>query len=572
MNYNITVKVLNSIPRYITSIVNICVIGSQAKSDKEKRNQVIFYPNSQNCNRMEASMNKIKKILLSRIFIVGVLIIIQIIWFVNFMLNLTSESWWIQILMRGLSFFALIFVINRKDNPAYKLAWSVPILAFPIFGGLLYLMFGGKKPAIRMRTQIDHSWKRLSKEIAQDSTVLNTIESLDKKVRGQVGYIVNNSGYPVYENTQMKYYESGEVNFPDMIEALKSAEKFIFVEYFIIGEGRMWNEILEILKEKAMAGVDVRLIYDDFGCLTLLPYKYGEELAKYQIKCVVFNPVIPIFSTVMNHRDHRKIMVIDGTIGFTGGINLADEYINEKDRFGYWKDTGVRLIGDAVFSLTTMFLTTWNAFHASNDELIDFKPDPLLVEKYRTKEKENEKFGFVQPYADSPLDEESVGENVYLNIINMAEEYVYICTPYLIIDNEMVTALCLASKRGVDVRIITPNIPDKKIVFAVTQSYYEQLVEAGIKVYQFEPGFLHAKSFICDDEIATIGTINMDYRSLYLHFECGVYLYRNDVIFDMKKDFIDTMEQSILMTEEKIRRKLPMRLFQSVLRLFAPMM
>ncbi|ABX42818.1 cardiolipin synthase [Lachnoclostridium phytofermentans] len=517
-------------------------------------------------------MNKIKKILLSRIFIVSVLILIQSIWFITFMLNLTSESWWIQIVLQVMSFIALFLVINRNDNPAYKLAWSIPILLFPIFGGLLYGMLGGKKPARRMRTQIDTSWNRFSQEIKQDEEVLNTIEGLDKKVRGQVGYIVNNSGYPVYKNTNVKYYESGEENFPDMLEALRSAKKFIFVEYFIIGEGRMWNEILEILKGKAMSGVDVRLIYDDFGCLTLLPYKYGEELAKYNIKCVVFNPVKPIISAVMNHRDHRKIMVIDGNIGFTGGLNLADEYINEKDRFGYWKDTGVRLIGDAVYGLTAMFLTTWNAFYSTNDTLGNFAPELSLYQEMLDKEKQNDSLGFVQPYADSPLDEESVGENVYLNIINMAENYVYICTPYLIIDNEMMTALCLASKRGVDVRIITPNIPDKKMVFAVTQSYYVQLVKAGIKVYQFEPGFLHAKSFVCDDEIATVGTINMDYRSLYLHFECGVYMYRNNTICDIKEDFIKTMNQSIQMTEDKIKRKLPMRLFQSILRLLAPMM
>ncbi len=488
------------------------------------------------------------------------------------MLNLTSESWWIQIVLQAMSFIALILVINRNDNPAYKLAWSITILIFPIFGGLLYAMLGGKKPARRMRTQIDASWKRFSKEIKQDEEILSTIEGLDKKVRGQVGYIVNYSGYPVYGNTNVKYYESGEENFPDMLEALRSAKKFIFVEYFIIGEGRMWNEILEILKEKAMSGVDVRLIYDDFGCLTLLPYKYGEELAKYNIKCVAFNPVKPIFSAVMNHRDHRKIMVIDGTIGFTGGINLADEYINEKDRFGYWKDTGVRLIGDAVCSLTTMFLTTWDAFYLSNDTLGNFTPELSLYQEILDKENKNDSLGFVQPYADSPLDEESVGENVYLNIINMAQDYVYICTPYLIIDNEMMTALCLASKRGVDIRIITPNIPDKKLVFAVTQSYYVQLVKAGIKVYQFEPGFLHAKSFVCDDEIATVGTINMDYRSLYLHFECGVYMYRNNTIYDIKEDFIKTMNQSIQMTEDKIKRKLPMRVVQSILRLLAPMM
>ncbi len=508
---------------------------------------------------------KLKKLVFNRIIIASVLILVQMVWFSVLVLKLSNHLWWINILLQIISFIALLVVINKNYNPAYKLAWAVPIIAFPVLGGLLYILIGGKKPARRMRRKIDESWENVSRCLCQQEEVLNSIEDLDKIVRGQVGYIKNCSNFPVYSHTETKYYKSGEENFPDMLEALKNAKHYIFVEYFIIAEGTMWHQILTILKEKAKAGLDVRLIYDDFGCMNLLPFNYKEELAKYNIKCEVFNPVVPLIASVMNHRDHRKIMVIDGYIGFTGGINLADEYINEIHRFGYWKDTGIRLKGEAVHNLTVMFLTIWNSLCKTDEDFLKFKPDYYLTGSFQQD-------GYVQPYADSPLDEENVAENVYLNIINTAVNYVYLFTPYLIIDNEMMTALCLASKRGVDVRIVTPSIPDKKIVFYLTQSYYHQLVKAGIKVYQFTPGFLHAKCYICDDKIATVGTINMDYRSLYLHFECGVYLYGTSTVRSIKEDFIETMEKSFLINEKLMRHKLPMRLFQSILRLFAPIL
>jgi cardiolipin synthase A/B len=511
------------------------------------------------------TLSKLKKLVFNRIVIVFVLILVQMVWFSVLILKLSNHLWWINILLQIISFIALLVVINKNYNPAYKLAWAVPIIAFPILGGLLYMMIGGKKPSRRMRRKIDESWKKVSQCLCQREEVLNSIEGLDKIVRGQVGYIKNCSNYPVYSNTTSKYYKSGEENFPDMLEALKNAKHYIFVEYYIIAEGTMWHQILAIMKEKAMAGLDVRLIYDDFGCMNLLPYNYKEELAKYNIKCEVFNPVVPLIASVMNHRDHRKIMIIDGYIGFTGGINLADEYINEIHRFGYWKDTGIRLKGEAVNNLTVMFLTIWNSLCKTDEDFLKFKPDYYFTGSFQQD-------GYVQPYADSPLDDENVAENVYLNIINTAVNYVYLFTPYLIIDNEMMTALCLAAKRGVDVRIVTPNVPDKKIVFYVTQSYYHQLVEAGIKIYQFAPGFLHAKCYICDDKIATVGTINMDYRSLYLHFECGVYLYGASAIKTIKEDFIETIGKSVLVNERLTMRGLPMRLFQSVLRLFAPML
>lgn len=508
---------------------------------------------------------KSKKLMFNRIFIVGLLILLQIIWFVELLLNLTAQSWWINIIFTALSILAVLVVINKEDNPAYKLAWVIPILSFPLFGGLLYLLFGDKKPARKLRRKIEQADALLEGQMKQEEDILTEISAKDKRVLGQVRYLSEIVNYPIYQNTKTQYFSSGEENFPVMLEELKKAEHFIFMEYFIIQEGRMWNEILEVLKQKAKEGLDVRLLYDDFGSLTMLPYQYYKEIESYGIQCEAFNPFVPFLSVVMNNRDHRKIMVIDGHTGFTGGINLSDEYINEKERFGYWKDTGIMLKGDAVWSLTAMFLEIWNAVRPTDQKFEAYAPHRYHPESFSGE-------GYVQPYGDSPLDEETVGENVYLNLINSAQDYLYAFTPYLIIDNEMMTALCLAAKRGVDVKIVTPQIPDKKTVFCLTQSYYPQLLEAGVKIYQFTPGFIHAKCMVCDDKVATVGTINLDYRSLYLHFECGVFLYETDSVLAVKQDALETIEKSMLMTEEMMERGFFRSLWQAVLRLFAPML
>ena len=351
-----------------------------------------------------------------------------------------------------------------------------------------------------------------------------------------------------------------------MLAALESAEHFIFLEYFIIEEGHMFHQIEDILEKKVKEGVEVRLIYDDVGCIGTLPPRYYKQLQKKGIKCAAFNPFRPLLSVIMNNRDHRKIFVVDGAVGFTGGINLADEYINEVKRFGYWKDTGVRIEGEAVWSLTSMFLSMWNYIVHSTEDYSRFMPAQHQKAPF-----END--GFVQPYGDSPLDHESVGENIYLNIINRAKNYVYIFTPYLIIDHEMLTALCNAAKDGVDVRIVTPGIPDKKMIFLLTQSYYAPLIQSGVKIYQYTPGFIHAKCFVCDDEIATVGSVNLDFRSLYLHFECGVFFYRSAVVAQVKEDCLNTFVCSEQMTAEFCRnRPVPVRLLQSVLRLLAPLL
>ena len=328
----------------------------------------------------------------------------------------------------------------------------------------------------------------------------------------------------------------------------------------------MWDTILEILKEKVKQGVEVRVIYDDMGCIMTLPYRYDRKLEALGIQCCVFNPFIPVLTSRLNNRDHRKICVIDGHTGFTGGINLADEYINAYEKHGHWKDTAVLLRGEAVWNLTVMFLSMWDYIHGINEDFAPYKPSVHLTEQV-------ESDGYVQPYSDNPLDGESVGETVYLNLINRAKRYVYINTPYLILDNEMATALRMAAKSGVDVRIVTPHIPDKWYVHAVTRAYYQMLLESGVRIYEYTPGFVHAKTFVVDDEYATVGTVNLDYRSLYLHFECGVLLYRSSSVAAVKEDYLKTLEVCQDVTLEECRRvPLIRQLGRAVLRVFAPLM
>lgn len=392
------------------------------------------------------------------------------------------------------------------------------------------------------------------------------LEREDLSVYRQSRYINDWAGFPLYHNTSTKYYSCGEEMFPDMLADLEKAEHFIFLEYFIVDQGVMFDRIVEVLEQKSKEGVDVRLIYDDIGCINTLPPKYYKVLQAKGIKCAAFNPFRPIMSVVMNNRDHRKIFVVDGKVGFTGGINLADEYINVASRFGYWKDTGIRLAGEAVWSMTVMFLEMWNYINHSSEDYKQFMPQVYQKEPF-------EGDGFVQPYGDTPLDHETVGENIYLNIINHAERYVYIFTPYLIIDNEMLVSLCNAAKRGVDVRIVTPGIPDKKMIFLLTQSHYEPLLKCGVKIYQYTPGFIHAKSFLCDDKIGTVGSINLDYRSLFLHFECGVFMYKTKALMQLKEDCMDTFAASEEMTLEFCRgQNVFIRIFQGMMRLFAPLL
>ncbi|GAA0070399.1 cardiolipin synthase [Clostridium sardiniense] len=511
-------------------------------------------------------MRKIFDFLFSRLAIVGFLIFFQLVVLLFGIWKLTESFVYLYVFFFIISVLVVIYIVSRTDNPSYKLAWTIPVLLFPIFGGLFYLIFGGKKMNNKFKRKVEKVYNESKDALIQDEGIINELENIDKSVANQAKYTSKYAMSPVYKNTTTEYLSPGEEFFDCLIKELKKANRYIFMEYFIVHEGKMWDTILDILEEKAKAGVDVRMIYDDMGCLTTLPYKYNEQIKKRGIKCQVFNPFVPFLSIILNNRDHRKITVIDGHTGFTGGTNLADEYINEIVRFGHWKDASIMIKGEAVWNLTVMFLQVWSfnsgekinydEFRVLDDQKLDIKSD-----------------GYVQPYADSPLDDEIVGENVYLNIINKAKDYVYISTPYLIIDNELVTALTLAAKSGVDVRIITPHIEDKWYAHIVTRAYYPQLIKAGVKIYEYTPGFIHSKTVVSDDIVGTVGTINFDYRSLYLHFECGVWLYKTKSVMQIKDDYIKMIDICTRITLEDCRHiKLYDRILTAILRVFAPLM
>ncbi len=508
-------------------------------------------------------MTNIFKVLFHRAFLFGAAIAIQVA--VLIMMIYRFQQYFVIFygISTLISMIVVILIANGRSKPGYKIAWIIPIMLFPIFGGLFYLMFGGSRLGARTREKMNSITAKMADALASDSAIVNEIKQESTGAACQSHYIQEYAYSPPFTNTYTEYLPSGEVKFERLIEELEKAEHFIFMEYFIIEEGIMWNTILDILKRKAQAGVDVRIIYDDLGSIMKLPYQYDKQLEEMGIKCCIFNPFRPILTLRFNNRDHRKIVVIDGHTGFTGGINLADEYINAIERFGHWKDTAIMIKGDAVYSLTVMFLAMWDYLRGVIEDYEQYKPKYYLKEKFPTD-------GYVQPFSDNPLDDESVGETVYLNLVSRAKEYIYICTPYLIIDIEMVSALCLAAKQGVDVRIITPHIPDKWYVHAVTRSNYDVLLEAGVRIYEYTPGFIHAKSFVVDDEYAVTGTINLDYRSLYLHFECGVWLYKTSSVMQIKQDFIDIIKVSQEIQQEKLI--LPRRVGRALLNLFAPLM
>lgn len=467
-----------------------------------------------------------------------------------------------------LSALVIIYIQNKEENPSFKLAWMVPITAVPVFGTLFYLFvetqFLGKLMDKRLRVNIENT----EPYMGQDPRVLDRLARISRRNVNLASYIKNSGHYPAYTKTNVTYYPVGEAMFQDMKKELESAKRFIFMEFFIVERGEMWNSILEILERKAKEGVEVRFMYDGMCSLVLLPYSYPKELQAKGIKAKMFSPIRPALTTYQNNRDHRKILVVDGITAFTGGVNLADEYINRKVRFGHWKDTGIMLKGDAVTSFTMMFLQMWNISEREQEDYGKYLRDPEYFYPL-----ELNMDGFVIPYGDSPLDHEKVGEQVYLEIINSARSYVHIMTPYLILDYEMTQALAYAAKRGVETCIIMPHIPDKKYAFLLAKSYYEELIRAGVKIFEYTPGFVHAKIFTSDDTKAVVGTVNLDFRSLYLHFECAAYLYRNEVIRDIERDFQDTLSQCQMVTLKECQNAPWLQKFAGrALRLFAPLM
>ena len=511
-------------------------------------------------------MRRILNFIFSRMVIVGLLILFQLALIIGVIWKLSNYFVYFYIVSVLVSIIVVIRLVSKKDNPSYKLAWAIPIMLFPVFGGFFYLLAGNSKLSKKISKRLEAIYYHTTPQLRQDPKIIKDLEEKDKQMANQVKYINDYALFPMYQNTTTKYLSPGERFFESLMEELEKAEHFIFMEYFIIREGEMLDPIIEILERKAKQGLDVRFLYDDIGSLRTVPYKYEEKLRKKGIRCEVFNPLSPVLNMILNNRDHRKITVIDGHTGYMGGINLADEYINAIEKYGHWKDAAIMLKGEAVWNLTMMFLQTWNFSNGEFDDYEKFKPHTYHKEPF-------ESDGYVQPYGDSPLDRETVGENVYLNLLHRAKDYVYISTPYLIVDNEMVTALTLAAKSGVDVRIVTPYKEDKWYVHIVTRAYYKQLLEAGIKIYEYTPGFIHSKTVVADDEVAIVGSINMDYRSLYLHFECATLVYQNRTVFEVKEDYLKMLKVCTPITLEICNSvSIVTRLLRSILRLFAPLM
>lgn len=504
------------------------------------------------------------KVIFGRTMIVGLLLLLQIYILFGVFQYFGEYGQYFYGGFTLLAGIVIVYIINKDENPVFKLAWILPVCILPVLGALFYLF-------IELNPGIFGIKKKLEKRVLESKEFLKTEKSLQIKMKQEDTdlkqmsfYLEKMGGHGTYENTEITYFPLGELKFKALLEDLNKAEKFIFLEYFIIEKGVMWNSILEILKIKVSQGVEVRLMYDGMCSLVLLPYHYPKELSKFGIKAKMFSPIKPALSTHQNNRDHRKIVVIDGKIAYNGGVNLADEYINEKVVYGHWKDVAIRLEGDAVKSFTGMFLQMWNISEKGEEDYKKY----LNVQNLSIKN-----IGYVIPYGDGPDTKEPIAENVYIDILYNAKEYVYIMTPYLIIDNEMVRALLYAANRGIDVRIILPHIPDKKTVFAVAKTFYPQLIQGGVKIYEYLPGFIHAKTFVSDGEKAVVGTINLDYRSLYLHFECATYLYHHSVIVDIEKDFIDTLEVSQMIKMEDYKKvNVFMRCTGRILRLIAPLM
>ncbi len=515
--------------------------------------------------RTVANDRSYKAFLYNRFFSYLCLVLLQIVAFgVLFYLLVyhSKVALALQLALFVLQLVIVLSIINSHDRPSSRLNWIILILMVPVFGVPTYLMSGRGRPTRRMNKKIQQAKIEIARTMEETygKTQLPTPQTRGEAISR---YLTALGGYPAFHDGEVEYYKSGEEMFPAMLEEMAKAEKYILVEYFIIAHGVMWSSVRKLLLAKAMQGVQIRIIYDDFGCMMTLPPHYEKYLESLHenIKCMTFNTVVPLFAVRMNNRDHRKILVIDGKVAFTGGINLADEYIAEKKRFGYWKDTGLKITGSAVRSFTKMFFYLWNAFRKDKENIAEYLPPQT--------EQRGEKNGFcVQPYDDSPLDRLSTGEAVYVDLINRASKSVWIFTPYLILDDILRASLCQAAMRGVDVRIVTPGVPDKAMVYRLTRANYAILLKAGVRIYEYTPGFLHAKSMLCDDECAVVGTINLDYRSLYHHFENAVYFSGCEAVTHLKRDYEETFALSLERTLENTKRSVLGRLLDSVLRVF----
>lgn len=444
------------------------------------------------------------------------------------------------------TFVMVICLLNSRLNPTAKITWLIVIMLLPVFGVLLFAYTQSNIGHRALKKWVNDVIAGTKTCILQQKDVMERFEEKNKQAASLARYMQRSGCFPVYEHTAVTYFPLGEDKFQEMLLQLAAAKHFIFMEYFIVDEGLMWGSILEILAKKAAEGVDVRVMYDGTCEFSLLPHDYPKRLRALGIQCKMFAPVAPFISTHYNYRDHRKILVIDGQTAFTGGVNLADEYINQKQRFGHWKDTAVMLKGEAVKSFTLLFLQMWDMDEKTKEyeTFLSYPCQPDLNAK-----------GWVIPYGDCPLDNDKLGERVYMDILNRSLRYVHIMSPYLILDGETETALKFAAERGVDVVLILPGIPDKEVPYALAKTHYPSLLEAGVKIYEYTPGFVHAKVFVSDDREAVVGTINLDYRSLYHHFECAAYMYETDCIRDIEADVQRTLLKCRMVTKETVRKE-----------------
>ena len=442
-------------------------------------------------------------------------------------------------LLLAMSFCAVLFVATREESPDYKLSWMLIICVFPLAGGILYLIFGKKKIGKIASRKILQT-RDLGHYDIEDIT-REELEGIDESEARQMSYIYQTSGYAPAKNTSVRYFAFGDDFFNDLINEIEKAEKFIFIEYFILAPGKVWDTILEILRRKSREGVLIRILYDDLGSINVLPAGYAQKLRAMGFEAYTFNPLALHMNPRLNYRDHRKIFNIDGNVCYSGGLNLADEYTNDIIRFAYWKDNAMKISGQAVWNFTMMFLLVWKAITKKEEDFSLFRPSVSVPSD-----------GYVQPFADSPFDERAIARNVYLQAINNARQYVWMVSPYLILDSEITTALSIAAASGVDVRIVTPHYADKKSVHEVTRSVYKRLVSQGVRIYEFTPGFIHSKTLVADDKIALVGTANLDYRSFYLHFELSVLFAGGTVIKSVKDDTIYALERSDEQTMEKV--------------------
>lgn len=465
--------------------------------------------------------------------------------------------------------FALLviagFLNKNNESPSYKLMWMAIVMVVPLFGAAFYYHVKGRwgtKRTLRAWQNINHS---SLKYLEQDNEVVETLTRFEPKSANLSKYALTTEKWPVYTNTTPTYLKDGETYFEELFEELKSAKKFIFLEYFIIQPGKVWEELFNILRFKAREGVEVKLIYDDFGCVDRFSdKKFFKKLINHGIDAVAFNRIVPTINSFSQYRDHRKIVVIDGKTAFTGGINIGDEYANLVKKYGHWKDSGIKIVGDAVWNFTVMFLNNWQAATKKSVDVLNYKVNFEVQPKVKD---------YVQPYGTGPVNNVAIARNIYMKAINSATKYIYITTPYFIIDQELMDCIKLASLSGVDVRIVTPGIPDKKWVFYLTRSYYEQLLKAGVKIYEYSPGFMHAKMLVTDDDTTIIGTTNFDFRSLYLHFECGTIVHNSKVVASVKQDMDTIMVTSHLITLRDVKqRKWYEKMMAQILKFFAPLM